>query len=267
MRVSISKARLFKSCRRAYELRYIEGLVPVTASEALETGRSYHSWIEELYQNGCLKETDYSKAAAMAKAYEKYVYPQFEVKAVEEWFEYDLCPEHQLVGRVDGIANNDTLVEHKTTSADLASYEYDLEWDEQMLSYMLAYGVNKMIYTVIRKPTIRQKKSEADEEFYQRMIDWYAEDTDDKIRCMLITRTDEELAQFKKDLIRLCDEMERAEAMDILYKNPAYCHRWNTLCEFAQICNHYDPDEEYINFTKVRKKENHADNETESEQW
>ena len=256
MRVSASKVRLFKSCRRAYELRYIEGLIPVETPSALETGKSYHSRIEELYQTGAVDDSDFSKASAMAKAYEKYMYPKLKMKAVEEWFSYELPHNHLVVGRVDGIAENGYLVEHKTTSSNLDEYEYGLEWDEQIPCYMLAYNTNKVFYTVIQKPTIRQKKSETDEEFYQRMIDWYAEDTDSKIRCIEITRSYEYLEEFRKQLIAMCDEMDRAESEGILYKNPAYCHHWNRLCEYAQICNNYDRDVDYVNFERRQNGDN-----------
>ena len=158
MKASISKIRLFKSCRRAYELRYVEGLTPVEVSDALETGRSYHDKLEELYRNGSFDDSDLSKASAMAKAYEKYIYPNFKVKAVEEPFEYKVCPEHSIVGRVDGIADGEMLVEHKTTGSDLDGYEFDLEWDEQIPCYMLAYGIKTMIYTLVKKPKNRKKK-------------------------------------------------------------------------------------------------------------
>lgn len=249
MEASISRIRLFKSCRRAYELKYVEGLVPVETTDALETGTSYHGKLEDLYRDGSFDDSDMSKASVMAKAYEKYIYPKFEVKAVEEPFEYKACPEHTIVGRVDGVADG-ALVEHKTTSKDLDGYEFDLEWDEQILCYMLAYGVNTMIYTIVKKPTIRQKKNESDEEFYQRMIEWYDEDTYSKIRSITVTRTAEELTEFRKHLIMMCDEMERAEASGRLYKNPAYCHHWNTLCQYAQICNSYDSEETYVNFER-----------------
>lgn len=250
MRVSISRVKLFKSCRRAYELKYIEGLEPIETATALETGRSYHSKLEELYKTGSFDDSDFSKTSAMAKAYEMYVYPKFKVRAVEEWFSYGLPHGHSVVGRVDGVAENGCLVEHKTTSSNLDEYEYSLEWDEQIPCYMLAYGTNRMMYTIIQKPTIRQKKSESDEEFYQRMVDWYAEDTDSKIRCIEVARSDESLEEFRDNLTQMCDEMERAEKEGILYKNPAYCHHWNRLCEYAQICNNYDRDMEYVNFER-----------------
>ena len=253
MKASISKIRLFKSCRRAYELRYVEGLAPVEVSDALETGRSYHGKLEDLYRDGSFDDSDLSKASAMAKAYEKYIYPKFEVEAVEEPFEFRICPEHTIVGRVDGVSDGRVLVEHKTTSSDLDGYEFDLEWDEQIPCYMLAYGIRTMIYTVVKKPTVRQKKDESDEEFYQRMVEWYDTDTYSKIRCFTVLRTAEELMQFRIELVRMCDEMERAEASGMLYRNPAYCHHWNTLCEYAQICNNYDPNETYINFERSKQ--------------
>lgn len=256
MRVSISRVRLFKSCRRAYELKYIEGLEPIDTSTALEVGRSYHSKIEELYRNGSFDDSDFSKTSAMAKAYEIYVYPKLKVGSVEEWFSYELPHGHSVGGRVDGVAENGYLVEHKTTSSNLDEYEYGLEWDEQIPCYMLAYGTNKMMYTIIQKPTIRLKKSETEEEFYHRMVDWYSENTDSKIRCIEITRSEEFLEEFRNELTKMCDEMERAEEQNLMYRNPAYCHHWNRMCEYAQICNNYDPSVSYVNFERRRNGNN-----------
>ena len=42
MRISASKIKAFKACRRLYELKYIENLVPVEKSQALEIGSNYH---------------------------------------------------------------------------------------------------------------------------------------------------------------------------------------------------------------------------------
>lgn len=264
MNISISRIRLFKSCRRAYELRYMEGVVPVNVSDALETGKSYHEKLEELYTTGEFDDSDMSKASAMAKAYEKYIYPQVAIKAVEQWFNCKLTQKHTIIGRVDGIADG-ALIEHKTTSADLDAFEYDLEWDEQIPCYMLAYRTRNVICTVVKKPTIRQKKDETDEQFYQRMVAWYDEDTYSKIRYIIVSRTKDYLMQFRKELIQMCNEIERAEIKKCFYKNPAYCHRWNTLCEYAQICNDYDPDETYVNFERSKMNGNHK---AESEkQW
>lgn len=252
VRLSISRIKLFKACRRAYQLKYIEGLEPVEKAESLQTGLQYHELLEILYRDGDLlnAEEEYSKEQAMATAYMKYVYPKFKVKACEEWQTMKLATGDILIGRVDGIAEDGRLVEHKTTSSDITEeYEYNLQWDEQILAYMLMTGAREMYYTVCKKPTIRQKKNETDEEFFQRMVEWYDEDTDSKIRVMLISRTDEEIEEFRDAVESMADEMRETRHY---YRNASYCRQWGRMCDYASICLHYDPNQEYVEF--VRKE-------------
>lgn len=254
MKVSISQIKLFKSCRRAYELRYNEGLVPVEKAEPLVTGLKYHELIEQLNNGANWLEfaREYSKEVAMAHAYMKYIMPKLEVKATEEWFGYEFETGDILMGRVDGIASDGNLVEHKTTGSEITEqYEYNLIWDEQVLAYMLAYGVNKMYYTVCRKPNIRQKKNETEKEFFYRMIDWYDEDTDKKIRLLEIERTDEEIEQFKEDTKAIIGEMKNT---GLYYKCTNNCNVWGRRCEYSSVCMNYDPNGVYIEFKKREPK-------------
>lgn len=249
MRLSISRIKLFKACRRAYELKYVEGLEPVQKAEALQTGLSYHKLLEELYASGSLDDIEeFTKEKAMATAYQKYIYPKFKVKACEEWQTFNLITGDTLVGRVDGIAEDGRLVEHKTTSSDITEeYEYNLQWDEQMLAYMMMTGAREIYYTVCKKPTIRQKKTETDEEFFNRMVEWYDEDTDSKIRVLLISRTDEEVEEFMDAVSKMATEMNTT---DHYYRNTAYCKQWGRMCDYAPICLHYDSNQEYVGFTR-----------------
>ena len=254
MKISVTKLKCFESCRFAYKFRYIEKLEPVKKADVLVTGSNYHEKLEQIYKDGYCTVDDYSVESAMALAYEKYIFPKFKVKTVEEWFEYDLGKyRHTLIGRVDGVAEDGTLVEHKTTSANnLEEYEYNLQWDEQILAYMLGYGVKKMWYTIIKKPTIRQKKDETDEEFFDRMCKWYDEDTNSKIRVVSVERTDEQLEEFKEHLEILADIMENAEIdQKYLYRNPLHCNCWGRRCEYSSICLNYNPDEQYVDFVKT----------------
>lgn len=248
MLISISKLRLFKSCRRAYQLKYIEGLEPVKKPDALEKGINYHEKIEAIYRNGYCDVLDDKMESAMALAYEKYIYPHFEVKSVEDWFRVPLNADDTLVGRTDGITEDGCLVEHKTCagSTNLDEYEYSLQWDEQILAYMFATDTRKMYYTLIKKPTIRQRKNESDEDFFNRMCQWYDEDTESKIRVIEITRTDEEVQEFADALADMCAELRTSN----YYRNPSYCHHWGRMCEYASVCLHYDPDEEYVEFER-----------------
>lgn len=252
MKVSISKVKLFKACRRAYWLKYVQGLEPVQRADALETGLTYHELIETIYKDG-VPEVDeqYTKEQAMAVAYWKYIYPQFAMRVVEEWIEYPLNADDVLIGRLDGIADDGRLVEHKTTGSPIGEdYEYSLQWDEQILAYMLATGARQMWYTICRKPTIRQKKDETQEEFFQRMIDWYDEDTDSKIRLLQIIRTDEEVEQFRESLLATVWEMKHLQDEKYYYCNAQHCMTWGRRCEYSSVCLAYDPKQDYIEFTK-----------------
>ena len=249
MRISITEVRLFKSCRRAWWLRYHEGLMPVATAEPLLTGRSYHAKLEDLYNTDSIDASDLSKESAMATAYQKYIYPNFAISMAEKPFEYSLigCPgDVKLVGRVDGMSW-DGIVEHKTTSAEITDeYEFNLQWDEQLLAYMLGTGKRKAWYTVCRKPTIRQHKDETDSEFFERMTSWYDTDTESKIRLLQVTRTDKEIAEFERDLTIIAHEMQDPW----IYRNPAFCTQYGRRCDYAPVCLTYAPDMEYVQFNR-----------------
>lgn len=241
--ISVSRIKLFKACRRAYQFRYLEGLIPAETASALQTGISYHEKLEQLYKDGYFEVTDYTKESAMAMAYKEYIYPKFAVTASEEWFEKD-----GFIGRVDGVAEDGRLVEHKTASGDIGEeYEFNLQWDEQILMYMYLTGARSMWYTVCRKPAIRQKKNESDEEFFHRMVTWYDKDTESKIRVFEVSRTDEEVEQYARELREIAKEMQTTHN---LYRNPCYCNHWGRRCEYSPICLNYDPNEEYVGFRR-----------------
>ena len=261
MVVSYSKIKAFKSCRRAYDLRYNEGLVPVKPAEAIETGSNYHKLLESMYKGDFdpFMEDEYSKENAMANAYYRYIYPKFKVTETEKKLEYDLGSGDKLIGFADAVAEDGYLVEHKTTSSDITeAYEYQLQWDEQILAYMLMTGMRKVHYTVCRKPTIRQKQDESDEEFWHRMVEWYDTDTDSKIRLLEIYRTDDEVAEYEKALRSIVLEMNIAENQkkhsavltDPYYKNTCQCNMYGRRCEYSSICLHYDPKENYMEFER-----------------
>ena len=247
MQLSISKIKMFKSCRRQYELHYVEGLKPITVSDALETGRRYHEIIASLYAGENI-EDDFSKEAAMATAYQKYIMPHFKVKSTEAKLELDLGDGDTLIGYADGIAEDGSIVEHKTISRDIdEGYEYDLMWDQQILAYMYITGARKVYYTVCKKPTIRQKQNETEEEFFHRMVEWYDTDTDKKIRLLTLYRTDDEVRDFALELDDMRYEMKRCNHF---YRNQAFCNMWGRRCEYASVCLHYDPEMEYAEFVK-----------------
>ena len=247
MKLSNSGIQLFKSCRRAYQLKYIEGVYPITSPEVLQRGSSYHEKIEALLkgESFCL---DDPKTDAMAYAFQKYILPQIgKVEAVEEWFEKPVG-NHTIIGRCDGRLANGMILEHKTTSASLdEAYVAGLQNDEQILTYMWAYGVNNIVYTVCRTPTIRLKQNETEDEFRERCLDWYSEDTEQKIGTINVYRSPEEIAEFDEALKLMVDEIEHCHNY---YRVPSHCMKWNRPCEYASICRNYDPQMEYVGFER-----------------
>ena len=249
MRLSITGLRLFKACRRAYELKYVEGVTPVSTADALETGRSYHGKLEDLYNTGELDTSDFTRESAMAAAYLKYIYPHVDVCRAEQFLELPISEADSLIGIVDGIAPDGSIVEHKTTSVDIEEYVYGLQWDEQILAYMLLTGARKVYFTICRKPTIRIRKDETEKQFFERMCAWYDDDTESKIRLVEIARTDEEVAAFEVALKRMAQELRT----DNWYRNTAHCMCWGRRCEYAPICLNYDPTQEYVGFNRREK--------------
>lgn len=269
MRLSTSKVKCYKGCRRLYYFKYIEELESVQEAQALTDGKTYHSKIESLYNSGWFEiDIENLKITAMAMAYEKYIYPQFKCHKAEEWFDITLNKrkKHNLVGRFDAIADDGCVVEHKTTSNDVDdAYIYNLRLDEQILNYMIASGKNRMYYTVCKKPTIRQRQNETPEQFLERCIAWYEEDTENKIRVISVTRNEKEIDEQKVTLCFIADEMRKTEKLCreadteqmkkvCMYRNPAYCQQYGRTCEFAGICLDYDPKLEYIEFRKKEKE-------------
>jgi len=247
MKLSNSGIQLFKSCRRAYELRYIENVYPLSSPEVLERGKSYHEKIEALLKGESF-DLDDPKTDAMAMAFEKYVMPKIgKVEAVEEWFEKPVGTS-TIIGRCDGRLADGRLIEHKTTSSALdEQYIAGLQNDEQILTYMWAYGVNNILYTVCRTPTIRLCKNETEEEFRQRCLDWYSEDTEQKIGTINVYRSPEEVAEFAKDLEKMVAEIGWCTNY---YRVPSHCMKWGRPCEYASICRNYDPQMEYVGFER-----------------
>lgn len=252
MRLSNSGIQLFKACRRKYELKYVEGLIPLQSPDVVERGKSYHEKVEMLL-SGHEFELDDPKTDAMALAFQKYIMPKVgKVDAVEEWFHVDLPDGNTIVGRCDGRLQDGRLIEHKTTSSDLdEAYIAGLQNDEQILTYMWAYGVNNILYTVCKSPTIRLRKNETDDEFRQRCLEWYDEDTDTKIGTIDVYRSPEEVSEFGHDISLMSQEITDCHNF---YRVPSHCMKWNRPCEYMAVCRNYDPQMEYIGFTKGEKK-------------
>lgn len=251
MRQSSTSIQTYKSCRRLYELKYIHGIEPTQKSEALERGSNYHEKVESILKYGCFTY-DLDKSTAMAWAFSKYILPDLKpVASVEEWFEIGTLESGIIIGKVDAKDESGAIIEHKTTSMEIdEAYWYNKQFDEQLMTYMLGNATNRAIYTVCKTPTIRQKQNETEEEFVQRCMDWYDTDTEKKIAWREIVIPMEQLEEHMRMLTAIVKE---ANECSLFYRNQNYCTHWGRMCEYAPICQHYDPNETYIGFEKKER--------------
>lgn len=270
MKISHSQLQCFKQCRRLYQLSYVEGLRSIYKAEPLVRGIAYHDYVDEIHKAGLLPPMPLDgglKPWIMAKAYYTHIYKSHkyfnsmeEFKETEVWFNYAIPKTlHEIVGRLDGIKNLDVyddgvkiLLEHKTYSSTIGEdYLYQLQFDEQVLMYMMVTGARYMYYTVCRPPTIRQHKNESDVDYVYRCEQWYAKDTSQKITVTFISRTNEEIEDFQAELIRTLDDIEFC---NLFYRNTSHCQKWGRFCEYASICMNYSPDTQYVGFERTGKK-------------
>ena len=253
---SNSQIQTFKNCRRLYELKYRYCLEYAEPIECLEQGSQYHECLEHLLK-GEEYEAQNPKIQAMAKAFEKYVLPKLpEIADTEKWFDYATPHGNKIIGRYDALSTDGTPIEHKTTSRTLdGEYLLSIERDEQILTYLAASGKTQMYYTVCKKPTIRQTKNESDEEFEHRLEAWYDTDTESKIGIITVIRAQEDIDEFLRAQDEVIEEIEHCKSY---YKVPSMCYRYGRQCEFAQICDHYNPELEYVNY-KIKEDHRNVD--------
>ena len=250
MDLTASMVKCFKQCPRRYELEYVYDLKPKTPAEYLSLGTDYHSRVEAILKGEPWDEDGIS--GAMANAFNAYVpWREWDIEGVEMEFKVPIAPGIGIKGKMDAELTDGTPVEHKTFGGgDWDRYVNHLAWDDQVSLYLLAQDSRKVIYTVCKKPTIRQKKGETQEQYEERCWHWYDPDQDgaDKVRVFEVTRSRDEIKAFAKELISLSETIERG----FFYRNPQACAL--VACPFESICLSYRGEIVPVAFEKKEKR-------------
>jgi hypothetical protein len=169
-------------------------------------------------------------------------------------FETSLFRGVHLNGRIDGACGGQ-IIEHKTTALLNDKYYEHLAYDDQITFYLTAFSLMKktpktsVVYTIIQKPSIRQKQNETEEEYIQRVKEWYS-DNRDKVSIVRVARTKEQLAESYKEIREIASDMRTRTNF---YRNPSHC--LHLPCEYNSICLNYSP-EILINFKREEEKHN-----------
>ena len=182
---------------------------------------------------------------------------------VETEWEYPVIND-MYVGVRDGCVRHksykgDFYYEIKTTGErDINSYIHNLENSSQVDSNLLSLrqeGKEPVgaLYDIIRRPMIRQKKSETTEEFWERWIDEYVNEPTKFFIRVIIMRNDAALEIADKEIAAKFQLIHHNREQGIHPRNTSTCMKWGRLCSYFNMC--MDPrGEELAQTMKTRDK-------------
>jgi hypothetical protein len=211
MVTTYSMWNLFRNCRKAAELRYLDHLVPIERDRNLHFGSLIHECLElwhrdrdlprvlDIIDRRCAaraqdedQKRDWHLATAMMRGYAaRYPAEEFEVGALERVFEGPIVNpatgaasrSFRLAGKVDGIiriGQEYFILEHKTASQIDSDYLERLWTDFQITLYAhyveqtMGLPITGILYNVLVKARLQQSKGETEEEFEARRAELLA---------------------------------------------------------------------------------------------
>ena len=133
------------------------------------------------------------------------------------------------------------LVEYKTATQFGNNYIDRLDIDSQISAYIVFLEekyqepIAGVIYRILKKPSIRLRKNEAKQAFYQRLNDLFETQTDSYLIEYKFSRTQEELADFKVDLWEQANYLDQCEKKKMFPRNTSNCMQFGT-CSYFSLC-------------------------------
>lgn len=208
--ITVSAAKKFNNCPRAYYYRYVAELVPAGRTDsALGIGRAVHDALEIWHRDGDFatagsglmaatyhNEYDRAKAAAMFFVYvHRYPTETFTPVELERVVDAPLRnPDtgrpsrlFEYRGKLDGDVERKGrwLLEHKTAASVNRAYLEKLWMDLQIHAYapvlasIIGEPVEGVIYNVLLKPSLKpytantkRPRDETPEEYWLRCVEW-----------------------------------------------------------------------------------------------
>jgi hypothetical protein len=222
----------FGKCEKRWDNRYVKWLTTFTTHPALSMGSAFHAGLDErsvaaavayleannptweMWEEDSSKKQKGIVSAMVLAALEWEHWPdksevQFKLPLPDP-VTGNSSKRHRMSGVWDGVwegthpdfPDEVVLGEWKTASVVNQDYMQRLEIDFQVSAYMWAasqvYGVpvRKMVYRVVKKPTIRQKKDESVDEYVLRVAEDYKGRPEHYLFQTIVTRTDEQIDEW-----------------------------------------------------------------------
>lgn len=251
-----SAIKKFLKCRRLYWFRYCAEIVPnQQKTNALLLGSAVHKALELWYDGNTSDDSidnagfdkldphDRTLGLAMVNGYfYRYHDEPFTTTAQETRFDHELHPGVTLSGKIDAHilrqGKEHCLMEHKTATSVNQNYIQKLDTDFQCLFYLCFGGTESqtILYNILEKASLRQKKSEARTEFEQRLKDEYLTNTARYMRFWLHF-TYEDQRNFRKEILEIVHQITECYRRDVWHRNREACFPWmGRPCEYRELC-------------------------------
>lgn len=176
-----------------------------------------------------------------------------------------------VVGKIDNVLENhkkDWLYELKTTKYLTAAYVQAINVNFQSSLYFHVRNTMKkgkklagVLFDVIRKPSIRQKKKESPKQFLARLEEWYNDSGDDEDKFHLERIHEPVLSanQIFTNIEGRAKEIKlRKEKEDYLQDfGSCYNRKYNGKCEFFDLCHAQSNKEFDLALKGFKKTESH----------
>ena len=272
--ITQSMMQTMMRCEEKGRLRYLEQLVsPEPPSPALSIGSAVHRGFEVqsadaavallrqsreptwLDSEAASLNLDAAKVRAMVTGGLELwpVWPeaaevQFCIPFVNPW-SGRASTRHTLEGVFDGVFDNfplrsssgPVLLEIKTTSRLDSSYLERLDLDWQVSTYLAVASVvyqtpvREMVYRIIRKPSIKQRKTETLGEYTNRVIADYKDRPEFYFEEVIVTRTDLQIERWWYEAWEMHKRILRIENGGMTVRTSGHCLDFGR-CTYFDLC-------------------------------
>ena len=244
-----SEAKTLLACPAMWGHAYRSRRVPLVKSEALSRGTAVHEWLAgwwmgasgESHDSGqALPDDPIARACCIGYA-AVYQAPDLANVQVEVPWTATIggvpcagtLDAHGTETGADGVL---VIVEHKTTSLDISPgslyWRQVVTTDPQVSMYRAAFPGAKVLYDVLRKPALRQKTTENEDQFVARCVEAMALDPAHYFQRAYVVRLEAEDEAFAED-VRAIDALRR---LPLLPRNPASCFAYGRRCDWFPVC-------------------------------
>jgi len=283
MTTTYSMWSLFRNCRKACYWRYIRELAPIRRDPRLGFGTLIHECLELWHRDRDLaavlehvdqrlparvqddeRQRDWRLARAMMAGYaNRYPAEDFEVLALEHTFEGEIVNpatrarsrSFVLAGKVDGllrIGDEHYVLEHKTASSLDADYLERLWTDFQITLYAyyleraLSVRITGVLYNVVLKARLKQRRTESDTEFEERLAAKYDQPAMFHREMLYLSR--DQFTVLRAELWELTQAFLDARRRNTWYQNTAFCFHHYRPCPYFALCRSGDSRNVIDNF-------------------